>query len=1137
MIRALSVMAAAATFLLRDVQAGPSGCGGASQDPNWGPYYYNGNCIAGCPDGTYTYGMTCYDNSCPAGTYAYFYDCMDTCPDGTYKYNGNCVGGCPARVYNGGCVDSCPAGTYDYNNACLDECPSYTVAYGTRCMDSCPNGLYKYNQECVGACPSTASFLYRGECRDECWKSGLYYKAPGSNECIDSCPKVYEWVNSTCIEQCAPNQKISGNGCYDHCPSNVAFANGNQCTTSCPVYLDVATLNCVDDCPDGTVLSGTRCNRMTPTVTPMPSPVTCPSNQEMGSDGICHEIPTCASTQYAGKDYQCHDYPLYGTVTVHCPPEAPFNMYGNCVNVCAIDMWVSNGECGYNCPNYFYKNGCKETCPETSVKVSDAKYRYCYDCPPGTTINSNKTGCDVLNSCPSTQTLGSDGVCHENTNTDCPTYMYRNSTDGTCVYWCGPDAVGFNGTCVHHCPSVAPFNDGSKCVERCADGFLPNMATGYCEYDCAGFWSTDGKCVERCPAGTFSVFDKYCIDKCPADTRQNGTRCDPLCANGQMIINGVCADWSEGGWGNWTDNGGNWTDNGSHCKPYEYLNSNGTCISYGPACAPDQWFWNGTCIPACREGEALTMDGKCMSVVDLCSSSLPGSVLNNVTRKCECPAGSWITRDREAKDPSRPPIRCDPAPASADLPRIDCPSFVPNSVYIANLENCACPSAYPIIVPVPDVTWFPYACAAPGTASPIKQCEWPSYFDFLEGGCVDSDSHSTPTVTAKPTAIVSSRPTPRMESVSATMTAKATATATALPSRFPSRSSSITRTPARSAVPGSPTPSTTPSRSVKPSGMVFAADVSRAPLPSLVAVRPPPAAAQKSPAPSPWPKRVELELPAEEKPAYIDARMTIAGANATEMAKPERIQQVQASLACTLRMPLENIRIQNITVTDAAGVESRVPVDPSAFMMVGDGSSDCYDFRNLTSSRRLLRALSGSASSAIHIDYAIVAPSDEILAMDTTQFNDVLSKSPVLVAAANSVGGSGVTAVATDTRRVVAIRPSASPGATASGGIDMRLALGVGISCFVAAVLAVTLSIFYCRETVKPKKAPAEQTPVTQNPRVVLVYEDQRQHQIVNPLSSAAFVDAGRVDYGPQTTRYSVQPVRQTHRPIFGTGV
>ena len=764
------------------------------------------------------------------------------------------------------------------------------------------------------------------------------------------------------------------------------------------------------------------------------------------------------------------------------------------------------------------------------------------DCGPQETWDGTKC---IPTGCPSGTYADATGKCIEQTpsptNTDSPTYMYRNVTDETCTYWCGPDMVDFNGTCIRNCPSIAPFIDGGKCVERCAGGFLPNTATGYCDFHCAGFWSPNGTCVERCQNGTVSVFDKYCVDKCPADMRQNGTRCEPLCAPGQILMNGVCTDWSDGR--------GNWTENGSHCKPYEYLNSNGTCILYGPTCRSDQWFWNGTCIPACREVEALTMDGKCMAIADLCSYSLPGSIMNNVTRTCECPAGSWITRDVGTKDLARPPIRC--SSTSAEAPRIDCPSFVANAVYVADLENCVCPAAYPIVVPVADVIWFPYACASPGTASSIKQCERPSYFDFLEGGCVDSGSEPTPTVIAKPSATISAKPTamvslrpmasasmtvrPRMESVSATSTGKTTATTTALPSRYPSRSASITRTPARSAIPGSPTPSTTPSRSVKPSGLVFAADVSRAPLPSLVAVRPPPAAVQKSPAPSPWPKRVELVLPPEEKPAYIDARMTIAGANATEAAKPERIQQVQASLACTLRMPLENIRIQNITVTDSAtATEIRVPVDPSAFMMVGDGSSDCYDFRNLTNGRRL-RALSGSTTGAIHIDYAIVAPSDEILAMDTVQFNDVLSKSSVLVAASTAVGGRGVTATATDTRRVVFVRPTASPGALASSEFDMRMALGVGISCFFVAILAVAMSIFYCRETARPSKAPTGQTPVIQNPRVVLVYEDQRQHQIVNPLtSSAAFADTGRVDYSPQMAR---GPVHQTHRPLFGTGV
>jgi hypothetical protein len=979
-----------------------------------------------------------------------------------------------------------PHETWDGQQCIPAGCASGTHddGAGTCVTGGCASGFYQYFETCMSTCPEGTykynsncvggcpARVYKGECVEYCPANTFDY----NNGCVDVCPSHTVTVGDRCLDSCPESQVAYEGACYDNCPAAATYTYNGWCVDECwkmgLYYESRGSSKCVSVCPAV----------------------------------YQHASNTCVDQCEPGQKE------LAGGCYDKCPSAIPYEI---------------NGTCDVRCPNYI---------DTTTMNCVDA-------CPEGTVLLSEDGKCGPCSYSTADGKCGEPPSTNTNTNDECPTYMYRNVTDGTCTYWCGPDMVGFNGTCVDRCPSVAPFKDGSMCVERCPVGFIGNSVTGNCE--CAGFWTRNGECLESCPTGMVSIYDKYCTEKCPADMKQNGTRCDPLCGHGQILMDGVCTDW--------TDNG-NWTDGGSHCKPYEYLNSNGTCILYGPTCAADQWFWNSTCITACREGEVLTMEGTCMSIVDICPSSLPGSVMNNVTRQCECPAGSWITRDREAKDPSRPPVRC--APSSGEAPRIDCGSFVRNAIYDVVLDNCVCPAAYPVVVPIPDVAWFPYACAPLGTVSTIKQCERPSYFDFLEGRCVsgsesESGDRPTPAMTAKPSfttqPTATETPTPTATATAtatATTTATATATATALPSRYPSRSPSTTHTPARSAIPGSPSPSTTPSRSVKPSGLVFAADVSRAPLPSLIAVRPPPAAAQKSAAPSPWPKRVEFELPPEEKPAYIDARMTIAGANATEAAKPERIQQVQASLACTLRMPLENIRIQNIMVTDADGVESRVPVDPTAFMMVGDGSSDCYEFRNLTRNRRLLRALSGSSTGAIHIDYAIVAPSDEILAMDTAQFNDVLSKSPVLIAASTAVGGTGVTAVATDTRRVVYVRPSTSPGATVADSIDMRLALGVGISCFAAVIIATAMSIFYCRETVKDGekanvKTPAGQTQVTQPPRAVLVYDDHHQHHIVNPLSatatsSAAFADAGRVDYSPQTSR---GPVQQTHRRVFGTGV
>jgi hypothetical protein len=832
-------------------------------------------------------------------------------------------------------------------------------------------------------------------------------------------------------------------------------------------------MTCYDSCPTGTYTHFSQCVTSCPNLTDMTTMRcvdACPPGTILNGKRCERDsVPVCNATQYLAPDNTCQDIPS-------CSSTQTMGSDGKCTAGCNSTQYVnSNG----TCVDYM-------VCSGNQYLDADGRcHDYQHSCP----FWYNDTCVTV---CPKGSLVTAWNSCVD----VCPDYMYRNGT--ACVFSCDGGAA-YNGTCVSTCPREAPVSLFGKCLESCPTGSWPNQQ-GQCDIVCNGYYLGD-KCVERCPAGMVTMYDKHCVERCPDDMIQNGTRCEFRHDSGNSTWSNPCPDG-------------------------QYMTSTGTCMK---PCASNQWYWNNTCVPACRDGEALTMEGTCMNMASMCQDALPGSVMNNVSRSCECPVGQWITRDLEAKDSSKMPVKCAPGGPA----RINCRSFVANSVYDEDLNNCVCNAENPVVVPVADATWFPYACAPAGTATTVKQCAAPEFFDFMEGRCVGSTTSTvTPKPSPRPSASMTTRP-------STTMTAKPSSrpseTRTALPSRYPSRSGSPTRTAKPSDIPGSPSPSISASRSVKPSARVFA-DVTRKPLPSLVAVRPPPAEVRKSPAPSPWAKKVVVEIPPEEKPAYIDARMTMAGANATEMAKPERIQQVQASLACTLRMPLENIRIQNITATDAAGRRERVPVDPAAFMMVGDGGSDCYDFRNMTGNRRMLRALGATGGGAIEIDYAIVAPSDDILAMDATQFNEVISQSPVLFAAVAAAGGNSVTAQAVDAQKVVfapLVSPSPSPSVT-GGDMDIRMIVGLGVGGVALVTAAVVISIFSYKERKRVKREAEEKAKAAAavTPRVVLVYATEEKHHVMNPLSGAR-----AYDYGPETARRFQGPVKATHGPIFGTAV
>jgi hypothetical protein len=1016
-------------------------------------YVWDGReCIADtCSSSTpYKYGNSCFD-SCPSGTFSYFYECMTTCPSGTYEYSGNCVGGCPARTYNGRCVDSCPQGTYDYNNGCVDACPSDTVSDGNRCYENCPSGSYRYNGGCVFSCPSEASYIYRGGCRDECWRSGLYYQSPGSKECVYSCPNFYEWKTNTCIDQCAPEQKKSGTGCYETCPSAIPYADGDTCVLNCPRYIDMATNNCVDVCPSGTNIYGNRCEKETPT------PPTCNSNQYFSSDNTCRDIPTCASNQYLGSDYTCYDN------TVNCNS----NQYLDASNTCR-DIPTCN-------PNQYL--GSDYTCYNIQ---NNCQYSYAGTC---------------VNACPS-GTFNQYGKCVER----CDDYMFRNGTD--CVYQC--DKARYNGDCFDSCPREAPWNFYGKCLAKCPEGMWEK--DGQCTYECPHFW-LNMTCVERCPPSTFIVNEKYCYDDCPIGFKRDGQHCDmtnytyPCSYTQQLSADGRCVDYT-----------------------YNYTNP----------CGADQWMLNNTCVPACKEGEFMDMNGNCMNPADMCQRGLPGGVYNYDTNTCECPEGHWIQRD----DTFVPPVACRRV-TTTPYPRINCPSFIPYTIYKPELDNCVCDADHPVIIPNPKDTFLSFSCAALGTETTIRPCDGGLYFDFMEGKCITVTVKPTytPTYTPMPSAcpagtvmmdgkcqreIINVTPSPSMCPRGTVMVeggCKELASQTSMPSRKPSVSSTPSRSVKPSNRPNSVTSTPSASRTSKPSNRVYA-DVSRKPLPSID-LQPPPANVLRSPAPSAWPKKVIVDIPPEEKPAYIEAKVKLPGGNITEMAKPEKIQDMQASLACTLRMPLENIRITSITYVDEKGNAQKLDVDPTKFMMMGDGDIGCYSRNKTATARRLRVERVLQTKGSIDIDYSIIQPSDDILSMDTTQMNDVIGNSPIMLEIATSVGSASVENSAVEAAYNAA--PSTNPGQSEGAGSTFAQFQGMvgggiaGFLVFAGLLMAVT---FYYKENKRKKRLLKEQKDkpvVVQQPKQIILQFNGEQIQ--NPMSviqtAVHHADSTRFDYGP----------------------
>ncbi len=731
-----------------------------------------------------------------------------------------------------------------------------------------------------------------------------------------------------------------------------------------------------------------------------------------------------------------------------------------------------------------------------------------------------------VDKCPSGM-LEQYGRCVER----CEDSTYRNGT--SCVYMC-QSGVGYNGTCLSKCPPEAPNEFYGKCFDKCPMGSYPN--NGICDYNCPGFW-LNTTCVERCPPSMVFVYDKYCTDNCPFGFQLKGQNCS------------------------------------NPCQMNQYVDGNGRCVDYPTnICEEGQWYFNNTCMPACKEGEFMDMNGKCNNPQRMCEQGLPGGVYNPTTYKCDCPEGHWMKRNNSFV----PPVACAPIPPDVPkpYPHIACKSFIPYTVFDFNLDTCVCDADHPVIVNNPKDSFVPYTCEVAGTPTTIKPCDGGMYFDFIEGECnYPKDTiritptftpYPSPTYTVRPSYTpfvsiqVTSKPSPCPDGMIMTVTGcvreggivmetptlkpqpTSTATRTALPSRKPSMSSTPTRSAKPSDRPNSVTSTPSASRSVKPSNRIFA-DVSRKPLPSID-LQPPPADVKRSPAPSAWPKKMIMDIPQEERPSYIDAKVKLPGGNVTEMTKPEKIQDMQASLACALRMPLENIRITSIVYVDDKGVKQTLDVDPTKFMMMGDGDIGCYSRNKTASARRLGAQRNLQSKGSIDVDYSIIQPSDDILSMDTTQMNEVIATSPVILEVAASVGSSSVESAAVEASLNAAPSPAPSGVVTSSTGTDSTFAtfqgyVGGGIAGFAVFGGLVIALIFYYKENKRNKRLLKEQQDkaVVQQPKQIILQINGEQIQ--NPMaviqSSVHRADSTRFDYGPENTRRSaVSPLKSTHKHV-----
>lgn len=183
-------------------------------------------------------------------------------------------------------------------------------------------------------------------------------------------------------------------------------------------------------------------------------------------------------------------------------------------------------------------------------------------------------------------------------------------------------------------------------------------------------------------------------------------------------------------------------------------------------------------------------------------------------------------------------------------------------------------------------------------------------------------------------------------------------------------------------------------------------------------------------------------------------------------------------------MPLENIRITNITVFDVQADKLRVVTfDPALVNLRSDGQIVCMPVKNVSRTLRGRLLQTGGSGDNVNVEYAILDPSDDILSLDDAEFSSVLANSPLNDFQASIGGGSSAA--------IPILAPSgASPSpATAVGDslvsddarVRIGLGVGLGITGF-ATMVAIGALVYRRRKPVRRRPTGSVHVVFTTNP-------------------------------------------------------
>ncbi|CAL6017994.1 Cathepsin_L [Hexamita inflata] len=714
------------------------------------PYYETGACVAKCTSGSYSvvsgqsqtlmcqasctfYVLTASNSnskqclpSCPAATpYSDAGLCSARCASGNYSNSAGsliCQGACAKFFVTNAsnsnskqCVDSCQAGQVTSSQECLSACPAIAPFNdSTACVGRCATGAYLAagsNLTCISSCTgmfiTNASNSNSKQCITQCPDATPYYE---TGACVSRCTSgAYSIVQATvnvltCQASCALYVLNSSNQdskqCLPSCPTTAPYsdsglcsarcASGNYsnatgsfvCQGACPKFFATNASNsnskqCVDSCQAGQLTSGQECLSSCPAATPYKDATSCVARCSSGAYQISGSNFNCMASCSGMYITNASNSNSQQCITV-CPALTPYYETGACVAKCTSGSYsVVSGQS--------QTLMCQASCTFYVLNASNSNSKQCLPSCPAATPYSDAGLCSARcasgNYSNSAGSLLCQGACAKVFVTNA-----SNSNSKQCVDSCQAGQVTSSQECLSACPAIAPFNDSTVCVGRCATGaYLAAGSNLTCISSCTGMFITNasnsnskqcitqcpdatpyyetGACVSRCTSGAYSIVQatvnvltcqascalyvlnssnqdsKQCLPSCPTTAPYSDSGlCSARCASGNysnatgsFVCQGACPKF-------FATNASN--SNSKQCVDScqaGQLTSGQECLSSCPAATP---YKDATsCVARCSSG-AYQISGSNFNCVASCSGMYITNASNSNSQQCitVCPA-------------------------------------------------------------------------------------------------------------------------------------------------------------------------------------------------------------------------------------------------------------------------------------------------------------------------------------------------------------------------------------------------------------------------------------------------------------------------------------------------------------------